>query len=114
MVMLSSATYPSLGIDVPAVLSPETYRLLGETGFSGLIISDALDTPSLKLQRPMERRAVQAGVDLLLFAQTRGAAASAYRNLLADARAGTLPVELLRADAASILEFKDRLQRGEL
>ncbi|MFY9487957.1 MAG: glycoside hydrolase family 3 N-terminal domain-containing protein [Solirubrobacterales bacterium] len=113
MVMLASATYPSLGIRVPAVLSPATYELLADTGFSGLTISDALDTPSLAEQKNHQRRAVNAGLDLLLYAQTKHAASRAFRRLAADARSGTIAEQALRDSATRILQSKLALQNGD-
>lgn len=109
LAMVASATYPSLGIATPAVMSPRTYALLDETGFSGLTISDAFDTLAIAGQQNAARRALVAGLELLLYAQTKGAAARAHRRLLADAGAGRLTHDELVAGAARVIELKNRL-----
>lgn len=109
LAMVSSATYSTLGIDVPAVMSPRAYALLDETGFVGLTVSDAFDTPALVGYRNAERRALNAGLELLLFAQTKGAAARAHRRLAADAAAGRLMREDLVSGAARVIGLTNRL-----
>lgn len=106
LTMVASATYPKLGIKSPAVLNRKAYDLLAETGFTGLTISDALDTPSIAGRRRHEYRALRAGLDLLLYAQTKGAATRAHRRLVAEERADGLSREALEADAARVIEFK--------
>lgn len=109
LAMVASATYPKLGIRTPAVLSKAAYDLLVATGFSGLTISDALDTPAISGQKDHPYRAVRAGLDLLLYAQTKGAAGRAYRQLRAKAGSGSLSEDDLRASAAKILTLKNSL-----
>lgn len=109
LTMIASAKYPRLGISSPAVLNREAYDLLAETGFTGLTISDALDTPAIAGRARHEYRAVRAGLDLLLYAQTRGAATRAYKRLVSEAKAGRLSRTSLEADAARIVEFKTAL-----
>ncbi|MFY9264754.1 MAG: glycoside hydrolase family 3 N-terminal domain-containing protein [Solirubrobacterales bacterium] len=109
LVMIASATYPSLGIRRPAVLSRTTYTLLAATGFDGPTISDALDTPAIAGQRNHQRRAALAGLDLLLYGQTSGGAGRAYARLRAAVRRGVLSEQALRASATRILRLKQRL-----
>lgn len=108
LTMIASATYPKLGVTSPAVMNRRTYDLLAETGFTGPTISDALDTPAIEGRRRVEFRSLRAGLDLLLYAQTRGAAARAHRNLMREVRAGRLPRESLEAGAARVIDFKSR------
>lgn len=108
LTMVASATYQALGITAPAVLSSRSYELLTETGFSGLTISDALDTPAIEGRSRPEFRAVRAGLDLLLYAQTKGAATRAHRALMREVRAGRLRRTRLREVAARVIEFKQR------
>lgn len=112
LTMIASASYPRLGIDAPAVLDRATYDLLAETGFTGLTVSDALDTPAIVGRRRIEYRAVTAGLDLLLYAQTPRAASKAYNRLHSEARAGRLKRVSLRERAARIIAFKNRLDGG--
>jgi beta-N-acetylhexosaminidase len=114
LVMISSATYPRLGIDAPAVLDRSTYRLLDSTGFRGLTITDAFDTPAVATQVRPALKALRAGVDLLLYGMDQRGAAQAYSRLLADARAGRLSRGQVRARADRIVAFKRRLAAGRL
>lgn len=109
MVMLSSASYPALGIDGPAVLDRRAYRLLRSTGFDGITITDAFDTPSISGRERPALRALSAGVDLLLYGMNEAGAQQAYARLLDDARAGRLGARTLRAKAERILAFKRQL-----
>ena len=43
--MMSSSRYSKLGFDRPASLEKGAYAMLAETGFKGLTITDALETP---------------------------------------------------------------------
>jgi beta-N-acetylhexosaminidase len=81
LVMLSSAIYPALD-PRPAVLSRRiaTRELRERLGFGGVTISDDLQTPAFAAYGGASGaavRAVRAGVDLLLFAQTYEGAAQA-------------------------------------
>jgi beta-N-acetylhexosaminidase len=109
MVMVSSASYPALGIDGPAVLSPRTYRALAATGFRGITITDAFDTPAIANQTRPALTALTAGVDLLLYGVDEAGAQQAYARLVQDARSGGLPRSSLDAAARRILAFKRRL-----
>ena len=97
---------PELTGDLPATLSAAalTGLLRGELGFTGLIISDALEMQAIKDSYGIPGGAVlavAAGVDLLCFGQdTDEAMYHAVRQALADAVAdGTLPLSRLE-DAA--------------
>jgi beta-N-acetylhexosaminidase len=109
MVMVSSASYPALGIDGPAVLSLRTYRLLAATGFKGITITDAFDTPAIANQTRPALTALKAGVDLLLYGVDESGAQRAYARLLQDARSGGLRRSTLQVAARRILAFKRRL-----
>lgn len=109
LVMMASATYPSLGLRQPAVLDPKVYALLRGRGFAGLTISDAFDTPAIRGRKDAAPRAVRAGLDLLLFGQNEQGAANAYASLLALARAGELDAPALQATAARVSALKATL-----
>jgi beta-N-acetylhexosaminidase len=91
LVMVSNAAYPSLtGSSLPAVLSPEIYsrELPGAIGGAPVTISDDLQTPGiLDLSHPA-RQAIEAGLDLLMYAQTESGSSQAYSQLLTLARTG--------------------------
>lgn len=112
LVMLSSAIYPdALGPD-PAVLTSRVYRreLRRATGGRPLTISDDLETPSVVAHATPSRRAVNAGLDLLLYARTEQASVQAYDRLLADVRAGRIDGSRVQDAATRILALKARLE----
>lgn len=111
LAMLSSARYPKLGSRRAAVFAPVAYEMLAETGFGGLTISDAFETPSIVNQRGRERRAIGAGLDIVLYGQAHNLARAAYKRLVTDARAGRIETTDLRTSADRILELKQRLAR---
>lgn len=105
-VMLSSASYPSLGIRRPAVLASRTYRLLADQGVTGVTISDAFDTPAIEAQDRPAFQAVRAGLDVLLFTDGEQPARAAYSRLLADVRAGRLSRGRVQDAARRIVDLK--------
>jgi beta-N-acetylhexosaminidase len=113
LVMMSSATYPALlASGAPAVLDPATYaRELPRAGVPAATptISDDLDAGAIAGRDHPARRALRAGLDLLLFASAEGSA-QAYRGLLADARAGTIAEPRVRDAAAAVLALKAALR----
>ena len=74
LVMVSSAAYPALGGGKrPASLSPEivTGELRDRLGFSGVVISDDLQTPAIEADYTAAKAAAlatKAGIDVKLFA----------------------------------------------
>jgi beta-N-acetylhexosaminidase len=103
LVMTSTADYPALDPDRPAVFSRRILvdELRDRVGFTGVTVTDSLGTQSAtRLGSPEARavRAARAGNDLLLFASdygagVRGARALAERDLPA---APTVRVDALR------------------
>ncbi|CCH89705.1 Beta-N-acetylhexosaminidase (fragment) [Modestobacter italicus] len=69
-VMVSSATYPQLDPDSPALFSPAVLDLLrGQLGFTGVVMSDDVGDAEAVSQTPVAERAVEsvaAGVDVVL------------------------------------------------
>jgi beta-N-acetylhexosaminidase len=113
MIMISSAGYPSLTGPAPAVVSPEiyTHELPIALGHAGeLTISDALDTPALAGQKTVALRAIDAGLDLALFPGSEQESATAYRQLLSDARHGSLPQTRLRSAVYAVEALKRRVR----
>jgi beta-N-acetylhexosaminidase len=106
LIMVSSASYPNLSGPLPAVMSRAIYQreLPIAVGRShSLTISDDLQTPALAVRASPELTAVDAGLDLAMYATTEAGSATAYSKLLADARAGLLPLHRL-VDAVSGIE----------
>ena len=116
LVMMSTAVYPALGTSLPAALSPKVVNDLRRLGFTGTIVTDALQTPGVNGFMSTSKAAVQAvaaGDDLVLAAgstdslrDTDGASTSAYGALVAAARSGSLRVQTLKAAYASVLALK--------
>ena len=103
LVMMSSATYPALDPDRPAVFSSRIIGRLRRTlGFEGVIISDALDTPATAAYGA--DAAVRAGTDVVLYANSDGSAAfSALRHAL---DAGTLSAHRFHASTLRVRELR--------
>jgi beta-N-acetylhexosaminidase len=113
MIMISSAIYPSLTKSAPAVLSPKIYahELPTALGHPGqLTISDALDTPALAAQKTPALRAINAGLDLLLFSGNERESAAAYRQLVSGVRRGMVPQSRLRSAVYAVEALKRRLR----
>ncbi len=103
VIMIGHAQYPALGTgDVPASLSPAVYRLLHDTGFRGVTITDSLGMGAVNLRYDFPVAAVtalSAGVDGLL--ATDGNQAVRMRDAIVTAvRTGHLSRARL-ADAAA-------------
>src|SRR3954451_3919157 len=118
MVMVSTALYPALGIDVPAACSEAavTGLLRDRLGFRGVVVTDALDTPAVNAYRPTAEAAVEAigaGVDMVLpggSSRTADSTSEAvYRAIIAAARSGALPRATLAAAYARVLKLKRSL-----
>ena len=112
LVMIASASYPNAIGPGPAVLTKATYsRELRAAGVTVPTISDDLETPAIVNQRTPGRRAIRAGLDLLLYARTESASATAYAKLLADVRAGRIDERRVQDAAARVLALKALLGR---
>jgi hypothetical protein len=112
--MVSSASYPELGATLPAVMSPSIYQRelpLAVPGRTPPTISDDLQSPAIESQTAPARQAIDAGLDLLLYAQTQQASAFAYSKLLAEARAGGISVTRLAEASRRIRALKAGLGR---
>ena len=119
LVMMSTAVYPALGSNLPAALSPDAVNDLRRLGFTGAVVTDALQTPGVNGFMTTAKaavKAVQAGDDLVLaagssdsFADTDGASSSAYGALVAAARSGAVTPRALKAAYVSVLTLKKGL-----
>jgi beta-N-acetylhexosaminidase len=103
LVMLSSATYPRLGLH-PAVLEPNAYRLLSDTTVT---ISDDLTARAMAGRPDVAVRAARAGLDLLLYGGSEETSAGGYRRLLRAVRQHRLGERRVRASAARIIALKN-------
>ena len=122
LVMLSTAIYPEYGASPAALTSAVTQDLLrGEMGFTGVTVTDALDTPALAAYAPPADVAVEAldaPTDLLLYAQSTQASLDAEVAGEGAIAAGVLGKAELRRAAARILTLRlaleDTATLGEL
>lgn len=112
-VMISSAKYSRIGFDRPASLEKGAYAMLAATGFNGLTITDALETPQFGRGTTTGRSALRAGVDVLLWGQAYGRAMSARDRLLADVKAGSLTRAELEPGVEKIIALKQKLSAAK-
>jgi len=110
VVMVSSASYTQLTGRLPAVLSPVTYqRLLPGDGVSALTISDTLQSGAIQPWPGAARRAIAAGLDVVMYPGTESGALTAYRQLLSAVHEGRLSRARVAAAAARVLALKRAL-----
>ncbi|HWX10091.1 MAG TPA: glycoside hydrolase family 3 N-terminal domain-containing protein, partial [Gaiellaceae bacterium] len=114
LVMTSNASYPLLdGSDWPAVFSHTivTGLLRDKLGFQGVVVTDALDAPTPASTPHATRRAIEAGVDLLLYTSA-SAADRGYASLLADVTGSASLRAKVEAASARIQALKDWLGKS--
>ena len=115
MVMLSTAIYPAFS-RLPATFSRRVIagELRGRLRFTGVTVSDALDTPATRRYGgagAVALRAARAGTDIVLYAGGYEAGERAADALAARLRSGSLSrAEFARA-AARVLRLRARLER---
>jgi beta-N-acetylhexosaminidase len=112
VVMVSNATYPALtGNSTPAVMSPEIYKTeLGQVvGYHGVTISDALGAGALAHEADPAERAIDAGLDLALYAGTEEESINAYAGLREDLRSGGIPRSRVEDAYSAIMTLKTRV-----
>ncbi len=115
LVMISNAIYPHLDRSgLPADLSP---KIVGEqlalAGMSGrVVITDDLEVPSVQRYADAPVLAVQAGDDILMFAQRESGSEQAYSAIKAAVKAGALPQSLIMAGANRVIQLKESLGVG--
>jgi beta-N-acetylhexosaminidase len=112
MVMVSSAIYPSLTGSLPAVMSALTYkrelRIVAPQA-NVPTISDDLQAPSLNHQSSPARTAINAGLDLAMYAQTEDGSTEAYQLLEQDVADGQISPERLHEAGQAILRLKQAI-----
>jgi beta-N-acetylhexosaminidase len=107
LVMLGHVAYSGLG-PMPASLEPAAYRLLRDTGFDGVAVTDSLGMGAVNLRWPFPEAAVlavAAGADLAL--ATDGSHARAMRDaLVAAVETGRLPEARLDEAVTRVLRLR--------
>jgi beta-glucosidase-like glycosyl hydrolase len=93
-------------------MSPEIYRHeVAIAGIKAVTISDDLQAGALTNVLHPALHAINAGLDLAMYAQTPEAAEEAYEKLEADLRAGTLSTQRVREAGTAIASLKAALRR---
>ena len=112
LVMISSASYPHLTGSVPAVLDPKLYsQVLPRDRVTALPISDDFESGAIRAvstQGPA-KTAINAGLDMVMYADYESVALSAYTTLLADAHDGALSRSRVQAASYRVLQLKNHL-----
>lgn len=115
LVMISSASYPHLTGSVPAVLDPTIYsQVLPRDGVTALPISDDFESGAVRAvstQGPA-KTAINAGLDMVMYADYESVALSAYTTLLTDAHEGALSRSRVQAASYRVLQLKNHLGLG--
>lgn len=108
LVMVDSAVYPGLSGSAPAVMSPEIYRreIPSAVGRGVVTVTDDLQARALAGQATPALRAVNAGVDLLLYAQTEASSTGAYERLLRAVETGKIDRARIRDAWQAVTSFK--------
>lgn len=109
LVMVSSAIYPTLTGSLPAVESPLTYSRelpLALHGHTPLTVSDDLQAGALTNQTHPALHALDAGLDLAMYATNSAGSAAAFPLLVADVRSGQLSRQKVAAADAKIAALK--------
>lgn len=117
VIMVGHLAVPALTGDnvTPTSLSKETITdfLKGELGYSGLVITDALNMKALDVYSNKERcvKAVLAGVDLLLAPEDPEEAKEAIVDAVRD---GEISEEAINNSVRKILELKQNIKTDRL
>jgi beta-N-acetylhexosaminidase len=113
LVMVSSASYEHLTGVAPAVLSSYTYNtLLPNDGIDAVTISDSFESGSIAGLQAPALRALNAGLDMVMYPGYESSSANAYRLLLQDLRGGALHRGRVEAAAQKVLALKHNLGLG--
>jgi beta-N-acetylhexosaminidase len=113
VVMVSSASYKHLTGNLPAVMAPVIYRtVLPADGVTALRISDSFETPAIAQWSHPARRALAAGLDMVMYPGEESAALSAYPVLVAEVKNGSLSRSRVTVAADAVLALKRALGLG--
>ena len=112
MVMVSTASYPTLGAKKPAALSPTIVKSLlrGKLGFGGVVITDDLEGQAIAGTIPPAvagAGALKAGDDLLLYAKNTNTSAKAFGQLVKEVKSGQIDRSIVQGAYDRITDLKD-------
>lgn len=118
MVMTAHVAYPALDRSgAPATVSrPILSTLRREMGFGGVIVTDSMEMRGIADGLGPERAAVeaiQAGVDLLLYAQDAEMAQAAYDGLKKAVQSGKISQERILQSVDRVFKMRRHLQNQE-
>ncbi len=110
LVMISSASYPNLTGAAPAVLSPLLYRkVIKQDHINALLISDSFESGAIESLQTPALKALNAGLDMVMYPGYESVGLSSYAALLSDAERGLLSKKRVDAAASRVLELKRNL-----
>ncbi len=112
MMMVSTASYPTLGAKKPAALSPTIVKglLRRQLGFSGVVITDDLEGQAIAGSIPPAvagAGALRAGDDLLLYAKNTNTSAKAFGQLVKEVKSGQIDRSIVQSAYDRITNLKD-------
>jgi beta-N-acetylhexosaminidase len=112
MVMVSTATYKTLGANKPAAFSPTIVKglLRGQLGFDGVVITDDLEGAAVSgtIDPALAAKgALEAGDDLLLYATHTNTSAQAFGQLVKDVKSGQVDRSVVQSAYDRITDLKD-------
>ena len=113
MIMTAHITVPAVTGTLPSTVSSEmlTGKLRGELGYTGLIITDALNMGAITSQYDSAEAAIRcilAGADIALMPYDYMAA---FDGLMEAVHQGRIPEQRINESVARILSYKEQLQR---
>jgi beta-N-acetylhexosaminidase len=111
MMMVSTASYPTLGSEKQAALSAGIVGglLRDQLGFNGVVITDDLEAPAVTNETSpvvAASSAIKAGDDLLLYARSTAASDRAFRSLVQQVKSGALNRTLFQDSYDRITSLK--------
>jgi len=109
LVMVSSAIYPALDSSgLPAFLSRAIASdlLRKSLGFRGVTITDTMSGPAVSSRSDAATKALNAGIDIVLYPDDESASAAGFTQLVAAGRSGSLPRARIREAYERIQQLK--------
>jgi len=112
MMMVSTASYPTLGAKKPAAFSPTIVQSLlrKQYGFDGVVITDDLEGGAVTQTLPpvvAATSALKAGDDLLLYAKSGNASQKAWSAVVREVKSGQLDRSILQSAYDRITSLKN-------
>ena len=112
MIMVSTASYPTLGSNKQAALSAGIVSglLRDQLGFKGVVITDDLEAPAVTgSTSPVvaASSAIKAGDDMLLYGRSAGASDRSFKSLVSEVKSGNLSRSLFQIAYDRITALKD-------